>query len=58
MVLTGFELSDDEELPDEQDPGQSAYEDNECGRRQVLKERASQFSRSFCETLVDFLCSI
>jgi hypothetical protein len=29
MVLKGFELSDDDELPDEQDPGQSAYEDNE-----------------------------
>jgi hypothetical protein len=30
MVLKGFELSDDDELPDEQDPGQSAYSDNEC----------------------------
>jgi hypothetical protein len=29
MVLKGFERSDDEELPDEQDPGQSPYEDNE-----------------------------
>ena len=28
--MKGFELSDDDELPDEQDPGQSAYEDNEC----------------------------
>jgi hypothetical protein len=28
--LKGFELSDDDELPEEQDPGQSAYEDNEC----------------------------
>jgi hypothetical protein len=30
MVLKGFELSDDDELPDEQDAGQSAYADNEC----------------------------
>jgi hypothetical protein len=29
-VLKGFELSDDDELPDEEDPGQSAYADNEC----------------------------
>jgi hypothetical protein len=28
--LKGFELSDDDELPDEQDPDQSAYADNEC----------------------------
>ena len=30
MALKGFELSDDDELPDEQDPGQSANKDNEC----------------------------
>jgi hypothetical protein len=30
MVLKGFELSDDNEMPDGQDPGQSAYKDNEC----------------------------
>jgi hypothetical protein len=30
MVFKVFELSDDDELPDEQDPGQSADEDNEC----------------------------
>ncbi len=29
MVLKGFELSDDNELPDEQDQGQSAYADNQ-----------------------------
>jgi hypothetical protein len=30
MVLKGFELSDDDELPDKQDPGQSVYADNKC----------------------------
>jgi hypothetical protein len=30
MVLKGFKLSEDDELPDEQDPGQSAYPDNKC----------------------------
>ncbi len=29
MVLKGFQPSNDDELLDEQDPGQSAYEDNE-----------------------------
>ncbi len=30
MVLKGYELSDNHELLDEQEPGQSAYADNEC----------------------------
>ena len=42
MVLTGFELSDDEELQDEQDPGQSAYEDNECPGIAMLEPEQPQ----------------
>ncbi len=42
MVLTGFELLDDEELQDEQDPGQSAYEDNECPDIAMLETEQPQ----------------
>jgi hypothetical protein len=37
MFLKGFELSDDDELPHEQDPGQSANADNECPDMAMLE---------------------
>ncbi len=37
MALKGFELSDDDELPDEKDPGQPAYADNECSDIAMLE---------------------
>jgi hypothetical protein len=42
MILKGFELSDDDELPDEKDPGQSAHADNECPDIAMLEPQEPQ----------------